>query len=96
MGPKKLFRRIAQNNEPIKDIVFVFKKKKKTRKKKKKSKSLFIRSGIYRRYGHGLFNHFSYGGGLFHYIFSCSLGKTIGQKFLLNITHDKTRRSKSG
>ena len=36
MGPKKLFRRIAQNNEPIKDIVFVLKKKKKLEKRKRK------------------------------------------------------------
>ena len=36
MGPKKLFRRIAQNNEPIKDIFFVFKKKKKKLEKRKR------------------------------------------------------------
>jgi len=36
-GPKKLFRRIAQNNKPIKDIVFVLHKKKKKKKKRKVS-----------------------------------------------------------
>ena len=34
MGPKKLFRRIAQNNEPIKDIVFISQKKKELERRK--------------------------------------------------------------
>ena len=53
---------------------------------------MFIRSGICKSYGCGLFSHLSYNCGFYHHILSCSFGTTIGQEPLLNITHNKARK----
>ena len=88
-GPRKLFRRIAQNSEPIKTLFSSYTKKEKKRKnwKEKTYKLLFIRDWICKGYGHGLFRYLGYS----HYIHCCNFRRRR-QELLLNITNNKTRK----
>ena len=79
-SPKKLFRRIAQNIEPIKTLFSSYTKKKKRGKIGKKKHISYCLSGwIYNGYGHGLFRYLD-----------CSrYRRTIRHELFLNITNQK-------
>ena len=88
-GPKKLFRRISQNSEPIKTLFSSYTKKEKKRKnwKEKTYKLLFVRDWICRGCGNGLFCYLGYS----HYI-HCRSFRRRRQELLLNITNNKTKK----